>query len=181
MHTDWWPAPPLVYHVWMTPHTQQTTESLRLGNTALKSLIPTIPPALPIPPLTPVPKCHIHMAFKSLHYFPGQPFPVLDKHFCEDFSPISNLNLSWSTLKQFPLVPCYLGEKPYLATTSFQGIAKSNKVSSEPPFIQTTQPQLPQQEVKESCEILTAWKYKESMKTREFLRRISFWEWFLRH
>ncbi|KAK4821599.1 LOW QUALITY PROTEIN: hypothetical protein QYF61_025176 [Mycteria americana] len=41
---------------------------------------------------------------------------------------------------------CYLGEEtdPHLATTSFQVVVESNKVSPQPPFLQPKQPQLPQ-------------------------------------
>lgn len=43
-------------------------------------------------------------------------------------------------------VTCYPAQEinPYGATTSFQGQAESDKVSSQPPFIQSKHPQLPQ-------------------------------------
>ena len=43
-------------------------------------------------------------------------------------------------------VLCYLGEETgtHLATTSFQVVVESDKVSFEPPFLQATQPQLAQ-------------------------------------
>ena len=44
------------------------------------------------------------------------------------------------------LIACYLGEETdtHLATTSFQVVVESDKVSPEPPFLQTKQPQFPQ-------------------------------------
>ncbi|KAK4822886.1 hypothetical protein QYF61_021105 [Mycteria americana] len=43
-------------------------------------------------------------------------------------------------------IPCYLGEEtdPHLATTSFQVVVESDKVSPQPPFLQAKQPQFPQ-------------------------------------
>ena len=43
-------------------------------------------------------------------------------------------------------ITCYLGEETntHLATTSFQVVAESDKVSPGPPFLQTKQPQFPQ-------------------------------------
>ena len=43
-------------------------------------------------------------------------------------------------------ITCCLGEAmdTHLATISFQVVVESNKVSSEPPFLQTKQPQFPQ-------------------------------------
>ncbi|KAK4814106.1 LOW QUALITY PROTEIN: hypothetical protein QYF61_008201, partial [Mycteria americana] len=43
-------------------------------------------------------------------------------------------------------ITCYLGEETdtHLATTSFQVVVESNKVSPQPPFLQAKQPQLPQ-------------------------------------
>ena len=43
-------------------------------------------------------------------------------------------------------VACYLGEETntHLATISFPLVVESDKVSSEPPFLQTKQPQFPQ-------------------------------------
>ncbi|KAK4832389.1 hypothetical protein QYF61_022244 [Mycteria americana] len=43
-------------------------------------------------------------------------------------------------------ITCYLGEEtdPHLSTTSFQVVVESNKVSPQPPFLQTEQPQFPQ-------------------------------------
>jgi len=41
---------------------------------------------------------------------------------------------------------CYLGEEadPHLTTTSFQVVGEYDKVSPEPPLLQTEEPQLPQ-------------------------------------
>ncbi|KAK4831073.1 hypothetical protein QYF61_015271 [Mycteria americana] len=43
-------------------------------------------------------------------------------------------------------ITCYLGAEtdPHLATTSFQAVVESHKVSPEPPFLQAKQSQLPQ-------------------------------------
>ncbi|KAK4811089.1 hypothetical protein QYF61_016375 [Mycteria americana] len=43
-------------------------------------------------------------------------------------------------------ITCYLGEETdtHLATTSFQVVVESNKVSPQPPFLQAKQPQFPQ-------------------------------------
>ena len=43
-------------------------------------------------------------------------------------------------------IACYLGREtdPHLATTSFQVVVESNKVSPEPPFLQVKPPQFPQ-------------------------------------
>ena len=43
-------------------------------------------------------------------------------------------------------ITCYLAEETdtHLATTSFQVILESDKVSPEPPFLQAKQPQFPQ-------------------------------------
>ncbi|KAK4823224.1 hypothetical protein QYF61_027565 [Mycteria americana] len=43
-------------------------------------------------------------------------------------------------------IPCYLGEETdsHLSTTSFQVVEESHKVSPQPPFLQTKQPQFPQ-------------------------------------
>ena len=61
---------------------------------------------------------------------------------------MSNLNLPWRSLRPLPLIlfASYLGEETNtcLATTSFQVVVESGKVSPQPPFPQTKQPQFPQ-------------------------------------
>ncbi|KAK4826673.1 LOW QUALITY PROTEIN: hypothetical protein QYF61_010682 [Mycteria americana] len=48
-------------------------------------------------------------------------------------------------ISSFPIT-CYLGEEtdPHLATTSFQAVVESDKVSPQPPFLQAKEPQFPQ-------------------------------------
>ena len=41
-------------------------------------------------------------------------------------------------------VVMHLGDQPHLSTTSFQGVVESDKVSPEPPLLQTKQAQFPQ-------------------------------------
>ncbi|KAK4827101.1 hypothetical protein QYF61_014203 [Mycteria americana] len=73
---------------------------------------------------------------------------MLDNPFSEKIFP--NIQ-SKPPLVQFEAVSsrpiaCYLGEEtdPHLATTSFQVVVESNKVSPQPPFLQAKQPQFPQ-------------------------------------
>ena len=59
----------------------------------------------------------------------------------------SNLYLPWRSLRLCPLVVSVLpGERdqPHLTTATFQGAVESDKVTSESPFLQAKQPQLPQ-------------------------------------
>ena len=64
------------------------------------------------------------------------------------FFLISNLNLPWCNLRPLPLflllVTWEKRPTPHLTTTSFQGAVESDKVSPQPPLLQTEQPQLPQ-------------------------------------
>ncbi|KAK4816046.1 hypothetical protein QYF61_011054 [Mycteria americana] len=109
--------------------------------------------ALPSPPLTHVPKQHIYTSFKyfqgwQLNHFPGQPGPVLENPFSEDIFPNTQSKPPLVQLEAVSSRPitCYLGEEtdPHLATTSFQVVVESNKVSPQPPFLQAKQPQFPQ-------------------------------------
>ena len=83
-----------------------------------------------------------------LHHFPGQPVPMLDNPFAEEIF----LNIqSKHPLAQHEAIfccaiTCYLGKetKTHLATTFFQAAVESNKVSPQPPLLQTKQPQFPQ-------------------------------------
>ncbi|KAK4825477.1 LOW QUALITY PROTEIN: hypothetical protein QYF61_027632 [Mycteria americana] len=76
----------------------------------------------------------------------GSLFQCLTTLSVKKFSLISNLNLPQRNLKPFPLVLWLLGEEtdPHLSTTSFQVVVETNKVSPQPPFLQTKQPQFPQ-------------------------------------
>ena len=75
---------------------------------------------------------------------PRQPVPMLDKLFGEEFFP--NIQpkpplMQPETIFSHP-VASYLGEETdiCLATTCLQIVAESEKVSPEPPFLQTKQP-----------------------------------------
>ncbi|KAK4815348.1 hypothetical protein QYF61_000180 [Mycteria americana] len=83
-----------------------------------------------------------------LNHFPGQPVPMLENPFREvkfpniqSKPPLVQLEAIFSRP-----ITCYLGEQidPHLATTSFQVVVESNKVSPQPPFLQAEQPQFPQ-------------------------------------
>jgi len=95
------------------------------------------------------------MAFKHLQGLQGplpwavwQPVPMLDNPCSEEIFLRFNLNLPWCNFEAISFCPitCYLGEEtdPHLATTSFQVLVESNKVSPQPTFLQAKQPQLPQ-------------------------------------
>ncbi|KAK4826053.1 hypothetical protein QYF61_004168 [Mycteria americana] len=78
----------------------------------------------------------------------GRPVPRFDNPFGEEIFP--------NTQSKHPLVQleaisschmaCYLQEETntHLSTTSFQVVVESDKVSPQPPFLQTKQPQFPQ-------------------------------------
>ncbi|KAK4815341.1 hypothetical protein QYF61_000173 [Mycteria americana] len=83
-----------------------------------------------------------------LNHFPGQPVPMLDNPFSEvKFPNIQSKPplVQLETISSCPIT-CYLGEETdtHLATTSFQVVVESDKVSPQPPFLQAKQPQLPQ-------------------------------------
>ncbi|KAK4824163.1 hypothetical protein QYF61_011290, partial [Mycteria americana] len=84
----------------------------------------------------------------ATHNFPGQPLPMLDNPFREvKFPNIQSKPplVQFETISCCPIA-CYLGEETntHLATTSFQVVVESNKVSPQPPFLQAKQSQLPQ-------------------------------------
>ncbi|KAK4814463.1 hypothetical protein QYF61_018981, partial [Mycteria americana] len=119
----------------------------------LRSSSPTINLTLPRPPLHHVPKHLIQTSFKylqgwRLNHFPGQPVPMLDNPFSEVKFPNIQSKPPLAQLEAISSCPitCYLGEEtdPHLSTTSFQAVVESDKVSSQPPFLQAKQPQLPQ-------------------------------------
>ena len=108
---------------------------------------------MPSPPLNHVPKHHIYTSFKYLqgwwlNHFPGQPVPMLDNPFSEEFFPNIQSKPPWCNLRPFPLVLSLVTwEKrpdPHLPTTSFQVVVESNQVSPEPPPLQAKQSQFPQ-------------------------------------
>ncbi|KAK4825244.1 hypothetical protein QYF61_025643 [Mycteria americana] len=108
---------------------------------------------LPRPPLYHVPKHLIQTSFKylqgwQLNHFPGQPVPMLDNPFSEVKFPNIQSKPPLVQLEAISSRPmaCYLGEETDipLATTSFQVVAESDKVSPQPPLLQAKQPQLPQ-------------------------------------
>ncbi|KAK4832164.1 hypothetical protein QYF61_020944 [Mycteria americana] len=83
-----------------------------------------------------------------LNHLPGQPVPMLDNPFSEVKFPNIQSKPPLAQLEAISShpIPCYLGEEtdPHLSTTSFQAVVESHKVSPQPPFRQTKQPQLPQ-------------------------------------
>ncbi|KAK4825740.1 hypothetical protein QYF61_002179 [Mycteria americana] len=83
-----------------------------------------------------------------LNHCPGQPVPMLDNPFSEVKFPNIQSKPPLAQLEAISSRPitCYLGEEtdPHLSTTSFQAVVESDKVSPQPPFLQTKQPQFPQ-------------------------------------
>ena len=73
---------------------------------------------------------------------------MLDNPFSEEIFPNIQSKPPLVQLEAISSRPitCYLGEEtnPHLATTSFQAVVESNKVSPQPPFLQTKQLQFPQ-------------------------------------
>ena len=73
---------------------------------------------------------------------------MLDNPFSEEIFPNiqSKPPLVQSEAVSSCPITCYLGEETntHLVTTSFQVAVESDKVSPEPPFLQTKQPQFPQ-------------------------------------
>ena len=81
-------------------------------------------------------------------HFPGQPGPMLDNPFGEEIFPDvqSKPPLVQLEAVSFHPITSYLIEETstHLATPSFQVVVESDKVSPQPPFLQTKQPQFPQ-------------------------------------
>ena len=73
---------------------------------------------------------------------------MLGHLFSEDIFANSQSKSPLVQPEAFPSCPiaCYRGEEtsPQLPTTSFQVVIESNKMSPEPPFLQTKQRQFPQ-------------------------------------
>lgn len=114
----------------------------------------TISPALARPPVNHVPKCHIHMSLNTSRNddytilwaaCPRQGLTVLSvkkvfpnvqsKYLLVQFEAI----FSWR-------IPLYLAEEPnsHLATPSCQWVLESDKITSEPPFLQAKYAELSQ-------------------------------------
>lgn len=104
---------------------------------SLRTQTPVINPTLPSPSLIHIPQDHIYRALKFLqrwwlHHSTGKRFPVLDNLFNKEIFPISNPNLPWYNIILFLLALFLFTWKetnPHLATTSFQGVIGSKKVS----------------------------------------------------
>jgi len=84
----------------------------------------------------------------GLHHYPGQPGPMPDHSFREEMFPdiqSKPLLAQLEAISSHPIIG-YLGAEtnPHLTTTSCQGAVESEKVSPQPPLLQTEQPQLPQ-------------------------------------
>jgi len=116
----------------------------------LRSSSPTICPTTPCL-LHYVPKCHIYMLFEhfqgwSFNHLPGQPVPMPDHSFSKEIFPNIQSKPPLTQLEATASCPIasYLGEgtNTCLTTTSFQIVAENNKVSPQPPLLQTKQPQL---------------------------------------
>ncbi|KAK4826066.1 hypothetical protein QYF61_005025 [Mycteria americana] len=76
------------------------------------------------------------------------PVPMLDNPFSEEIFPNIQSKPPLAQLEAISscLIACYVGEETnsHLATTSFQVVVESDKVSPQPPFLQAKQPQFPQ-------------------------------------
>ncbi|KAK4824371.1 hypothetical protein QYF61_014031 [Mycteria americana] len=79
---------------------------------------------------------------------PGRPVPMLDHPFSKEIFPniqSKPLLMQLEAISSCPITS-YLGEEtdPHLSTTSFQVTVESDKVSPQPPLLQTKQSQFPQ-------------------------------------
>ncbi|KAK4824091.1 hypothetical protein QYF61_010602 [Mycteria americana] len=119
----------------------------------LRSSSPTVNLTLPSPPLNHVPQHHIYTSFKylqrwSLNHFPQQTVPMLDHHFSKETFPNIQSKPPLARVEAISSHPItrYLGEETntHLTTPSFQVVVESNKVSPQPPLLQTKQTQFPQ-------------------------------------
>jgi len=83
-----------------------------------------------------------------LHHLPGQPGPMPDHSLREDIFPNIQSKPPLTQLEAIASRPVagYLGEETnsHLTTPFCQGAVESEKVSPQPPLLQTEQPQLPQ-------------------------------------
>jgi len=89
-----------------------------------------------------------HLQGWGLHHCPGQPIPMSDHSFSKELLPNIQCKHPLAGLEAIASHPIasYLGEETNtrLTTTSFQAVVESDKVSPQPPLLQTKQPQLPQ-------------------------------------
>ncbi|KAK4817794.1 hypothetical protein QYF61_027798 [Mycteria americana] len=144
----------LFLNIEQTPSCKGNTESQNhIGWKRPLRSSPTVSLTLPRPPLYHVPKHLIQTSFKylqgwPLNHFPGQPVPMLDNPFSEVKFPNIQSKPPLAQLEAISSCPiaCYLGEEtdPHLATTSFQVVVESDKVSPQPPSLQAKPPQFPQ-------------------------------------
>ncbi|KAK4820179.1 hypothetical protein QYF61_021451, partial [Mycteria americana] len=89
----------------------------------------------------------LNLPWRNLRPFP-LPVPMLDHPFSKEIFPNSQSQPPLAQLEAISSRPIasYLGEETdsHLATTSFQVVVESNKVSPQPPLLQAKQPQFPQ-------------------------------------
>ena len=82
-----------------------------------------------------------HFQGQWLHYLPGQPIPVPEHSFREVLFPNIQPEPSLAQLEAIPSSPItsYTREEadPQLTTTFLQVVIESNKVSPDPPLLQT--------------------------------------------
>ena len=134
-------------------HRTKETQSHLGWKRPLRSSSPTVNLTLPSPPLNHVPKCHVYTSFKCLQgwclsHFPGQPVLVLDHSFSEESFP--NIQFKPPLMQLEAIYSCpitsYLQEEtdPHLTSTSFHVVVESNKISPQPPLLQTKQIQFSQ-------------------------------------
>ena len=80
-----------------------------------------------------------------LNHLPEKPIPVINNPSVKKCFLISNLNLPWCNWRPFPLILSPISSEkrpaPLLPTFTFQILEERNKVSPQPPFSQTKQPQ----------------------------------------
>ena len=118
----------------------------------LRSSSPTVHPTPPCL-LNHITKCHIYTFFERLqrwwlNHLPGKPIPMPDLSFSKEIFP--NIQSKPPLTQHDSIASCpvisYLGEEinTRLTTTSFQVLVESDKISLQPPLLQTKQPQLPQ-------------------------------------
>ena len=118
----------------------------------LRSSSPTITPKPPCL-LNHILKCHFYTFFKhlqgwELHHFPAQPVLMPDHSFSKEIFPNIQSKPPLTQLEAIASCPItsYMGEETNTCLTinSFQVVVERDKVSSQPPLLQTKQPQFPQ-------------------------------------
>lgn len=113
-----------------------------VGQKFLRPSRTTTSPALPSPPINPVPRCHIHRSLKHLqgwwlHHHPGHPIPKPDNPSHEEISP--NIQSKPQNIRSIQKgqkdVISYLFQKCRLAA-DWWGLS-SNKCQKKPEGVQT--------------------------------------------